>query len=313
MPRSKPISYNSIDTITPLFTQISDAGIQDYLKYRIGEINMEKFLDEKIDETNVDEYRKLLEMRDNALYNITGHEEDPDISEKKKYLFDLALSLLYDEVFTFSQIESIMRDEGVYDAATIFEKIIILEYGLFYLNHNILETTKNFERFYIIDNIPELYYKSLSLPSYRNLTNLEAELQKIYDQTLEELSLVSAPSALPADFNYKALVRINGEPATIEGANMSTYWYILNYNDTTSPNVFDRDLLRKYYALDNDITGTKGYYYKDGNLTTKIYFTGIDSYSYYGLLSNSHNLNYQQARIFLRTFWQNILDGTINY
>jgi hypothetical protein len=298
----RPIKTKTASTnyLLPSFYNLTNEGIQDIIKSKISKTEFSDFLEKKINEDTIEDYRKLLEL-DGSLY--VQLEADND----KKYLFDLIMVLLYEEVLTYSQIIASIQSLGPLEAISIFEKMVVLEYELFILTKNITETTKTFFKTYITDNIVNIYHSTKDFLSYKDLANVEDELQKIYIATLAAAPFSGTlPTVLNSigDFDHKSLVRINGQLATVEKENQSKYLFILNYNSTSS--FFDKSYIRKYWAL----TDRNAYYIKNG---IRIYFDGLTTYSYYGLFSSTYSSNYQSAHDFLTKLWENITQRTINY
>jgi len=286
------------DYLLPIFRNLTEEGIQDVIKSRISQKEFSEFLDKKINEDTIEDYRKLLELKGN-LYSVFTDKE-------KKYLFDLIMVLIYEEVLTYTQIITIIQSNGV-SAIDIFEKMVILEYELFVLTKNITEATKTFFKTYVTDKVVNVYHSTKDFSAYKDLNNLEEELLRIYNDTLNTSPFNGTlPTVLSSigDFNSKALVRINGELATVEKENQSKYFFILNYNTTASQ--FDRSYIRKYWALRD----RNAYYIKNG---VRIYLDGLTSYSYYGLFSSTFSPGYKLAHDFLTKLWENITQRTINY
>jgi hypothetical protein len=305
-PRKTKVALN--DFLLPRLSNLTQEGIQDVIKSRISQKDFSDFLEKKINEDTIEDYRKLLELKGN-LYAIPGETSSTKLGNDniRKYLFDLIMVVLYEELLTYNQIISLIQSSGVLTSVNIFEKMVVLEYELFILTKNITETTQTFFKTYIADNLIEIYHSTKNFSSYRNLANVEEELQKIYTATLAATPYSGTlPSILSSigDFNYKSLVRINGQSATVEKENQSKYLFILNYNSTSS--FFDKSYIRKYWAL----TNKNAYYIKDG---IRIYFDGLTAYSYYGLFSSSFSSNYKLAHDFLTKLWENITQRTINY
>jgi hypothetical protein len=305
-PRKTKVALN--DFLLPRLSNLTQEGIQDVIKSRISQKDFSDFLEKKINEDTIEDYRKLLELKGN-LYAIPGETSSTKLGNDniRKYLFDLIMVVLYEELLTYNQIISLIQSSGVLTSVNIFEKMVVLEYELFILTKNITETTQTFFKTYIADNLIEIYHSTKNFSSYRNLANVEEELQKIYTATLAAAPFSGTlPTVLSSigDFDYKLLVRINGQSATVEKENQSKYLFILNYNSTSS--FFDKSYIRKYWAL----TNKNAYYIKDG---IRIYFDGLTAYSYYGLFSSSFSSNYKLAHDFLTKLWENITQRTINY
>ncbi len=130
-----------------------------------------------------------------------------------------------------------------------------------------------------------------------------------------QTSVISTILSLIPDFGSKAAVRINGRQAQAEGQYLPRYKFLLNYN--TSGALYDRDMLRKYWAIQPYGSGTYGYYVRDGE---RIYFSGLTGYSYYGMLNSSYDQSgnptaagYKTAHDFLLGFWRKVDERTIHY
>jgi hypothetical protein len=302
-PRKTKVASN--DFLLPKLSNLTEEGIQSIIKSKISEKDFLDFLEKKINEDTIEDYRKLLELK-GSLYAIPG-ENSIENDRKRKYLFDLIMVVLYEELLTYNQIITIIQANGVLASVDIFEKIVVLEYELFILTKNITETTQTFFKTYITDNIINVYHSTKNFSAYRDLANVEEELQKIYTATLAATPFSGTlPTVLSSigDFDYKSLVRINGELATVEKENQFKYLFILNYNSTSL--FFDKSYIRKYWAL----TDRNAYYIKNG---VRIYFDGLTAYSYYGLFSSTYSSNYESAHDFLTKLWENITQRTINY
>jgi hypothetical protein len=280
--------------LRPIVRELTQDVIQTLIKQRINRSQVALFLENKITETSLDSFAKLFES---GLYaNVS--------EEKKKYFFDLVMAVIYEELLSLEQIFTMASQLFTLDdVVLVLEKMVVLEYELYTLEEEIEETTTDFKKIYITDNVPILLYGNKQFPSYKDLTNVETEMGKIYDDTLADLGF-SLPAVLSGlSFNSLSQVRINNLSADIESpTKISTYSFLLNYN-TLSGN-FDQRLLRQYYALQN------GYYIKNG---VEIDFSGLSSYSYYSLLSNTFSSDYSNAHIFIKKFWDQILERTINY
>jgi hypothetical protein len=296
--RRKRYKPSENDTISPLyFETLSQFSIQNIIKSRISKESFLEFLNKNIIEETISVYQEILDLD-----SKTGLYKDFNDSQKK-YLFDLIMVILYEEVLTFADIKSkiISLRTSVID---VFEKIVVLEYGLFNLERSISLTNQEFDKIYILDNIKNIYHGNKNFTSYRDIENIEVELNKY-------LNGVIVPSEIPSDFLSKIFFRINERLSGIEKSqNIYKYIFLLNYNSTSL--FIDKDLLRKYYAVTVNINTTQvyGYYYKDNE---KIYLSGISTLSYYQYLTESYNADYKAAHEFLISIWQKLLDGTINY
>jgi hypothetical protein len=288
-------SYNIGDSLQPFLESLTDLTIQNAIKSRIDKTQFRFFLEKKMNEDTIVDFQRLIDI-EGTLYT------DIDTS-KRKYLYDLLMAVMYEELLSFSDLVDIITSQGN-SSVDILEKMIILEYDLYFLDGSI-GTTQEFNKVYIIDNVRDIFHSTNEKISYKDLDNLKEELDKI-------LNGASKPTEIPSDFyiiedgetifNYGLLFRVNGKLASIEGSNTAKYSFLLNYNTTSS--VTDRSLARKYEAL------TSGYYYKN---QTKVYFDGISEYSYYPLLSDTYDADFEEAHVFLTQLWDKMIDGTINY
>jgi hypothetical protein len=305
-----PIGLNNL---VELPAESTSESIQSAIKRRISRQALLEFLLSRMNEDSIDDFRKLLEIRGDT-FAVEGSEEAANY--KRKRLFDMTLAVVAEEVLTPAQALEIIEDLGVAQAADLFEKMAVLEYGLFYLESESSEVTRGFSRYYVADNLVSLLHSSQSAKSYKDLTNVEEELSSVFQYTLDSLGISAPPSALISaipgfgqeSLRSKLLVRINGAQAPAEGQYLGKYKFFINYNTTSSYQ--DRDLLRKFRAIQPSGPGTVGYYVK-GNV--KHYLDGLSGYSYYGLLQGSHVQGYQDARNFLVSLWDNILERTIHY
>lgn len=308
----------TVDSLLPKLVETNSRGIQDLVKSRVSREEFSRFLDSAITESSMEPMRALLDIRGD-LYSIPG-ETAASLSSnnyQRKRLFDMAMFALYEELMTPSKVASIVGSLGVIGAADLLEKMVVLETGIYYLDKDLSSTTTSAsESFYIYDNIAYIYHSDPTKRSYRDLANVEEELQGIYDDTLDGGSLPASISSLIPGFDYKSLVRINGRPSEAEGDDIAKYKFLLNY--TSSSTALDRQLIRKYWAItSNGGDGTYGYYLRDGR---RVYLTGLttdtggaENYSYYDLLESSYNSGYKAARDFLVALWQNTLNRTIHY
>ena len=308
----------TVDSLLPKLVETNSRGIQDLVKSRVSREEFSRFLDSAITESSMEPMRALLDIRGD-LYSIPG-ETAASLSSnnyQRKRLFDMAMFALYEELMTPSKVASIVGSLGVIGAADLLEKMVVLETGIYYLDKDLSSTTTSAsESFYIYDNMAYIYHSDPTKRSYRDLANVEEELQGIYDDTLDGGSLPASISSLIPGFDYKSLVRINGRPSEAEGDDIAKYKFLLNY--TSSSTALDRQLIRKYWAItSNGGDETYGYYLRDGK---RVYLTGLttdtggaENYSYYDLLESSYNSGYRAARDFLVALWQNTLNRTIHY
>jgi hypothetical protein len=284
------------DTISPLyFETLSQFSIQNIIKSRISKESFLEFLNKNMIEETIAVYQEILDLE-----STTGLYKDFE-DFQKKYLFDLIMVILYEEVLTFTDIKSKIITLGV-SVIDVFEKIVVLEYGLFNIERSISLTNQEFDKIYILDNVKNIYHGNNNFTSYRDIKNIEVEVNKYLDG-------VSVPNEIPSDFLATIFFRINERRSDIEKSQyIYKYIFLLNYNST---NLFaDRDLLKKHYAIGANNSQVYGYYYKSNE---KIYLSGISNLSYYQYLTESYNADYQEAHEFLVSMWQKLLDGTINY
>jgi hypothetical protein len=294
--RRKKYKPSENDTISPLyFETLSQFSIQNIIKSKISRESFLEFLNKNMIEETIAVYQEILDLE-----STTGLYKDFEDSQKK-YLFDLIMVILYEEILTFTDIKSKIITLGT-SVIDIFEKIVVLEYGLFNIEKSINLTNQEFDKIYILDNIKNIYHGNNNFTSYKDLENIEFELDKY-------LESVSVSDEIPDDFLATIFFRINERLSDIEKSQyIYKYIYLLNYNST---NLFaDRDLLKKYYAIGANNSEVYGYYYKANK---KIYLEGISDLSYYQYLTESYNADYQEAHEFLVSMWQKLLDGTINY
>jgi hypothetical protein len=299
MIRRKKILNDISATISPVFETLTTSGIQNIIKSRISKEDFNEFLNSKIVSESFSDYEKIIDI-EGSLY--AGLDKS-----QRKYLFDLIIVILYEEILQFQQIESIILSD-INQAIVIFEKMVVLEYDLFFIETNVPSSSIELDKIYIEDNIRELYYGTNAKNSYKDIDNLKSEVQSIYNSYI-----ISNPfpvsSGIPSNFfladgsfNHSLFFRINGNQSDIE-RNTSIYSFLLNYNSLSSL-IMNRTNLRKFLALSN------GFYYKDNE---KKRLDGLTTYSYYGLLSNTFSSSYRNAQLFLTGLWDKMLEGTINY
>jgi hypothetical protein len=305
-PVVNPISVSLRNKLSPPLRDFTSRGIQAIIKSRIKPSDMDEFLQRKLSEDNIDAMRSLLEL-DGAIYSTASGSNAEEVNYQKKRAFDMAMVAIYEEILTPQQAASLILS-GVNDAANRLEKIAVLEYNFYYLNKDLSAVTMSqSEGVYVTDSIVSIYHSDQTRRSYQNLANAEEEIQRIHDDITP--TNASKVTAVASDFNPKALARINGRNATVEGSNIGKYRFLLNYGSTSA--ALDRDLTRKYWAITSDgAGGTHGYYVRDGE---RIYLSGLASLSYYGLLSASFNNDYKLARDFLASLRAGMLARTIHY
>jgi hypothetical protein len=299
MIRRKKVENRKGVFLPPVYDKLMASGIQNIMKSRIVKEDFLRFLNSKMIGENFLHYEKIIDLNGN-LYS--GLEKD-----KRKYLFDLIITLLYEEILQFPQIETIVLADRE-QAINTFEKMIVLEYDLFFIETTVPSTSFELDKIYIEDNIREIFYSTNIKNSYKDLNNFKEEVQKIYTNYVAANPFPTS-SGIPSNFfledgsfNYSLFFRINGNLSEIE-KNTSLYSFLLNYNSLSSSSM-NRTNLRKYIAF------TNGFYYKDNE---KKRLDGLSSYSYYGLLDDEFNQSYRDAQLFLTGLWDKMLEGTINY
>jgi hypothetical protein len=310
--RQRKKTTTSNDSLFPKIAELTTSGFQEIIKSKIMKDDMIDFLEKKMNEESMDDYRKLLELRGDIFQGSTLS----ITNNQRKYLMDLALAVAFEELLDIKSIIELIVQNGVVESISIFEMMAILEYNMFFLTKSpmipIVDQPTNklesFNKIYIADNVIELFHSDLGKPSYKDQSNIESELAKIIGQD-------SIPTSIPSDFSVRALVRINGDHAVVEKSNQHIYSFLLNYNNYQKLGItyFDEIYLKKYWAITNVSLGsneTFGYYVKDGQ---KIYFDGIKNYSYYSMMSNTFSSNYKAARDFLVNLWKKIDERTIHY
>lgn len=307
-----------VDALSPSLAEMSEQRIQELVKARVPREALASFLDKRITEQSMESVRKLIEIRGD-LYAIPGENVsnlEANNSQRKR-LFDMAMVALYEELMTPQKIVSVILGLGVVNAADLLEKMAVVEYGIYYLARDISSTsTFTSDPLYVYDSIAQIHHSDPTRNSYQSLANVEEELLSVYEDTLGAGPLPSDITTLLADFDYKALVRINGREAACEGSNIARYKFLLNYTSTSQ--AMDRSLLRKYWATTSDgAGGTYGYYVRDNR---RIYLTGLkastgglEDYAYYGLLASAYNAGHKAARDFLYALWNNTASRTIHY
>lgn len=313
-------SGSAADRLLPPLVDTTSAGLQSVLKSRIDKADMLSFLERKLTEEAIDPMREILDV-EGSLYAISGEtaQDLPGNNYQRKRLFDMAMIAMYEELVTPEKVISTVQSLGVRAAADLFEKMAVLESGMYYLEKDLsAEATSSSESIYITDGVSSIHYADPTRDSYQSLANVEEELQNIYDETLGAGTLPAAITSLIPDFDEmgKAFVRINGRRSPAEGSSIARYKFLLNY--TSTADAMDRSLLRKYWAVTSDgLGGTYGYYVRDGR---RVYLTGLtiatggaEDYAYYSLLAGSYNSGYKAARDFLYALWSNTASRTIHY
>jgi hypothetical protein len=305
--RLRKKSVVSGDSLTSPIREYTSSSIVDIIRERIPRQGMESFLSSRVTSDSVRSFSGLLQLRDGAMYGGSGAD--------RKRLFDLALAVVYEELLSLDQVAEVCSPSpvglGPAAAADLFEKMLVLEYNLFYLTKDLGEfQSRSFERFYMSENLVSVYYSDKSRRSYSDLANLNEELDDISSYVSGQSSgSESDVMAVIDDFTASSIVGINGKDPAAEGGNISKYRFLFNYNTTSS--LFDRELLRKYWAVTPDNLGKPhGYYIKDGE---RVYLDGVLGYSYYGLLKPSYDEAHGRAHDYIIKLWENISQRTINY
>jgi hypothetical protein len=160
-------------------TGYTQQDIQRIIKETVSKSFIFEFLNESINEENIQKFGKLL-----------------DISEvSNKYLFDLIIALLYKEVISIDAIiESIQTavsadelEEGTPNFNSlikVLEKAVALEYNLYEIIGGFTATSANSNAIkYVRKYIPKLYYGLADRISYKNEANITSELTKLYNLT----------------------------------------------------------------------------------------------------------------------------------
>ncbi len=329
-------SFSSASSPSTSVSPITNEGIQKIIKSRISKENMSLFLSKKMNEDSIEDFRKLFE--DSFFDGYLGTEEEEALElitpTPRKYLFDLILAVLFEELLSFNQVKDILqnREDG---AVSVFEKMIVLEYNLFsykqsMLNTNFLIKTKFANKKYVMNYIPTILHGVPGIKSYKDIANLESELLSIFDPLIRSTISPAYPnSALTFfrriiddnSFGFKSVARINKAEAHIEKDEISRYSFFLNFNRENASNNHNLEHSRKFHALkidEEDSEKTQGFYYKEGS-NSPIFFNDIRSYSYYPLLRENSisTSNIEQDRmkayIFLKKYGEQIIERTINY
>jgi hypothetical protein len=321
----KGISFNLNSNPRSSIDPLSNEGIQTIIKNKISKDNLQMFLFKKINEDSIEDYRKLFE--DSFFNQYLEIKETP-----RKYLFDLIIAILFEEILSFNQVEAILSDRK--DAAlALFEKMIVLEYNLYTLSPNppsaVAATFKSYPKQYVMNYIPTIFHGVPGVKSYKDESNLEDELKKIFNPLMTPLYPANNQGSLSyfrlaaqdSLFDFKSTVRVNKKEAHIEGDKISTYSFLLNYNRELSiNNTFNIEIVRKYQALSN-VGGnpliTYGFYRKD-NSSENIYFNDIKNYSYYPfltskILDSNRDVDFRRCHNFLKKYGEQIIERTINY
>jgi hypothetical protein len=322
-----PQSFSSVTSPLTKILPITNEGIQKIIKSRISRENMILFLSKKMNEDSIEDYRKLFEDSFFDSYLLLS-------STPRKYLFDLILAVLFEELLSFNQVKDILQDKKD-GAVSIFEKMIVLEYNLFtykesILNTNFLFKTKFTSKKYVMNYISTILHGVPGIKSYKDIANLESELFSIFDPLIKSTISPAYPnSALFSfrriikddSFDFKSVVRINKAEAYIEKDEISRYSFFLNFNREKASDSYNLEHSRKFHALkidEEDSNKTQGFYYKEGS-NSPIFFNDIRGYSYYPLLrensisTSNIEQDIMKAYIFLKKYGEQIIERTINY
>jgi hypothetical protein len=314
---------------------ISKEGFQSLLKQRILRRDMKEFFNKKINETNILEYTKLLE--ENFYTKDIVVEDEKAVQELKienrKYLLDLTMIALYEEAISIEEVFSLEDTKTIDELIDIFEQIAFLELGLFTIDLSDIDPvpkSKYYNKIYITDNIKLLSFGETYRASYESIQNIYNEVSVLYNDSnsileaadktyLTDLGFFdnSLYPSVTTENSVSSLTKVNRFPANIEGNKISIFSFLMNYITTEdSGTVYNENMLRKFYAISVNGSNTRGSYKKieDGIIVTK-YFDGLDGISYYDTLKTifSNETQFKRINEFLHTFWNFILERTINY
>jgi hypothetical protein len=98
------------------------------------------------------------------------------------------------------------------------------------------------------------------------------------------------------------MVRVNDNPAYIEGLNIGLYSFLINYD---TANIY---FIRKKAAL-----GSGVYRKIENGVERQETLSELTSYFNYSKYNDTPGTNYENAHDFLLEFYKKIIDGTINY
>jgi hypothetical protein len=184
--KSRPlVAAGGRDGLSPKLQGSTSSEIQDMLKGSISREDFSLFMSRRITESSIDDLRRLLEIRGD-LYSIDGETAQNKSSNdyQRKRLFDMAMIAIYEELLTPAKIISIVGSLEVQGAANLLEKMAMLEYGMFYLDRDISSSsTTGSSPLYIHDSLPSVFYSTPGRNGYKNLANVEEELQSVYDDS----------------------------------------------------------------------------------------------------------------------------------
>jgi len=290
--------------------KMDNNSIQQLIKERIPKEFMFEYLNTMIIEDSIDGYSSLLDLT--------------EINDK--YTFDLIIAILYKEAAT---IETLLGMIDTYSTThqSLFEQMVILEYGLYEIPDGLVDSSDNNDSIKSVRNyIPKLYYGDTSKLSYKDEANVLSELNKIFTNTSSyETALPNADLSFPTYTTYvgdvptvhldpRFMTRINNMNAYIE-TKTGLYSFLINYDITNKYFIRKKEALTSgvYRKLENGLE-------KNG-LETEKTFTDISVaselyYSEYLLESPADDATitaYTNAHIFLLDFYDKIIKGTINY
>lgn len=279
----------------PLFNELT-VSLQDTIKMTIDRELLKRFLQRRITPDTLEQYSEILDINSD-MYNVVSN---------RKYLFDLVMIILYEEILSLSEIKEVLAENLPLET---LEEMVILEYELFSLPQSSGSevTTDIFYRKYVSDYIVELKYKSVNYKSYASIGNIKDELEKIADKVFEDTETTKDElEEFLGAFNPTDFIRINGKASVLESTDLlSKVMFLLNYNSTST--VLDRSFYRKSKALAEGISVVgKEYFGPD-------YSGYIESYGYFGYFTGSHDPTLEKLHKFVEKFLTKIKSGTVNY
>lgn len=330
--------------------QLTDEGIQEFIKSRIPREAMLSFIRRAAVDEKMAGFAQLLDyssfasrIQSGSFYyfvrqyvdSLTGAldglgnptaEYIPLQNRYAKYAFDLILAILYEELASFSDIASITASKGA-DSLLIFEKMVVLEFDLYVLDAAVTGATSSSEKLHIVDDVPSIFHGAKGVLSYKDIQNVRDQIENIYADSLSAAGLVSLPTVLSgASFetgvstttSKAALARINGLAADCEGNNIALYSFLINYD------VGNKGFIKRHKAL---YTSNDGYYVKrsvssTGAVTSTTVYLGVSAPSGLRLTQFLHYAkynsltevtDYKNARNLLLEFRRQISERTINY
>jgi hypothetical protein len=281
---------------------LTESGIQQILKDIITKEKLQKYFKRVITNESIESYLFLL----NIGRDIT--DETEQLSRKQrmlrdKYVYDLLTALLYEEAISISEINNLFNREDLTDEEIrdIFEAMVIFEYDLYQLSVPVnTVSTNNDRKLYVRDLILNVYFGTKDRISYKDLSNLQSEVEKIFSSSNPPSTEMSSTALL---------LRINDSLAIAEKDEIYYYSFLINYN------VNNKYFIRKSIALElNNELNTKAYYEKmvDGQKEIR-YFNNIRELFYYPEYLLTENTIYSQNRQFLINYRNQLLKRTINY